>query len=143
MTQQEAFCAVSISLHERPCTKELMLEQVPGSKQGNSLSRNPCACAWGHGWDQLHRKSSVVPFVPEAAQQGSDERLRAEAGLEAGQAGRGLGLGEVAARVDDEPRAALAHGDRVDPEAEPAALHREPAAGTPAVSFPQCHLCSA
>ena len=84
-----------------------------------------------------------MPSVPEAAQQGSDERLRAETSLEARQTGRRLGLGEVAARVDDEPCAVLAHRDRIDPEAEPASFHSEPAAGTPAVSHSRTAICAA
>ena len=67
---------------------------------------------------------------PQIAQQRSDDRLRAEAGLQALDATLWLGLGEVAASIDDESRAILAHRDSIDPQTEPASLHIEPAKDT-------------
>ena len=74
---------------------------------------------------------------PQIAQQRSNDWLGTEAGLQALNATLWLGLGEVAASIDDESRAILAHRDSIDPQTEPASLHSKPAQATKICFFPQ------
>ena len=133
LTSQESVPSVVTALHRRKLICSSLSHKKAHYLCSHALCmdipRNLCALGERGAGDSTLPASATgaARSTPEPAQ---ELRQRVEAREERrGRPPVEGRLGEVAARVDDEARAGCADGDRVDPQREHAACHREPAGG--------------